>query len=356
MTLWKWWGIACFAVVPSLWTWCIVWLCPVPLDEAEEKLLLFRQRAAVDTVIVGDSRVTLLGEASFAKRGWAFFNMSLDGISVEDTAMELKYAMLQGRIRRVIMGVSFEGMNESYPFEFSDYSTAGPLAAPEMVAFATVDDGTGPTRVQVPFMGRIAEEVLPIERAQPKLDELGFRLKGIVRPYLLPDGSRNLAPIEEMIRKGRFEFAGRHDAKNYFSRYDTEYYKTRCLAPHAKRLYEKMFRSLREAGIACVVFETGRTAAYQQLIDQDPLLSGLQREWRAFFASQSYGSVRFLDIAALRDCYREEDALDACHYLGTTADRLGNRLAEELCDLGQSLGAKPCSQEHEATTESKGDK
>ena len=114
------------------------------------------------------------------------------------------------------------------------------------------------------------------------------------------------------------------------------------LAPFEEELYRKVFSALRQAKIVCVVFETGRTAAYQKMIDAHPELSRLQSEWRAFFQGESHDGVKFLDGNSTRDCYADEDFFDAVHFLGPTGTRLATRLANELAALekGDSDGQK----------------
>jgi hypothetical protein len=106
-------------------------------------------------------------------------------------------------------------------------------------------------------------------------------------------------------------------------------------------LYGKVFATLRKAKIACVVFETGRTAAYRQMIESDAELAQLQRQWREFFRSQAYGGMAFLDAAALRDCYSEDDFFDAVHFIGPTGTRLADRLAAELAVIENAVLLQP---------------
>ena len=137
----KWAAILCFAGAPFLSVWTAMLVIPEPPVEPAEKVELFQRRSVVDTVIVGDSRVGRVAEEPFASKGWNYFNMVLSGVSPEDMAMQLKYALTHGKIRRVVMGVSFEGMTARYPFEFSHHYAAGPFTAAEIVGFATVAGG-----------------------------------------------------------------------------------------------------------------------------------------------------------------------------------------------------------------------
>ena len=73
------------------------------------------------------------------------------------------------------------------------------------------------------------------------------------------------------------------------------------------------------------------------MIDENPLLADLQAQWRAFYRSESRGSVRFLDTNSVRDCYDFRDFVDAEHFIGPTEERLGTRLSENLAALEATL-------------------
>lgn len=62
------------------------------------------------------------------------------------------------------------------------------------------------------------------------------------------------------IAAGDYDFTLNLDPKGWFARedYELRYLKKPELAAHTLRLYRKIFAALREANIACVVFETGR--------------------------------------------------------------------------------------------------
>ena len=260
--------------------------------------------------------------------------MGLSGVSPEDMAMELKYAMLHGRVRRVAMGVSFEGMAAGYPFEFSRYHSTGPFAAAEIVGFATVDEGPRPAQSRG-IRKFLRRDLLPMTPANLRLRWCVARAIGQGMPEDPPNGTAAYTAIREQIAAGDYDFARQRDARIYFNLEDSEsrYLENPVLAPCALRLYRKVFAALREAKIACVVFETGRTAEYQQMIDDHAELAQLQRQWREFFRSQSYGGVTFLDAAATRDCYGEDDFFDAVHFFGPTGTRLAARLADELAAI-----------------------
>ena len=324
----KWAAIVCFVAVPFVCVWTTVLAIPEPPPEHVEKAQLFERRTAVDTVVVGDSRVICIAEEPFAAKGWNYFNMGLSGVSPEDMAMQLKFALLHGRLRRVVMGASFEGMTASYPFEFSRFHGTGPFAPAVIVDFATVDAGPRP-----PQSAGIRKFL--------RSDLSGF----------LPNGTMDYTAIQEQIAAGDYDFRRERDPKMFFTREDSEprYLEKPELAPYALRLYRKMFAALREAKIACVVFETGRTTEYQQMIDAHAELAQLQRQWREFFRAESYGGVTFLDAAATRDCYANDDFIDAVHFIGPTATHLAARLADELTAL-EKAGADGEPTFHRAKT------
>ncbi len=338
----KWAAILCFAGAPFLSVWTAMLVIPEPPVEPAEKVELFQRRSVVDTVIVGDSRVGRVAEEPFASKGWNYFNMVLSGVSPEDMAMQLKYALTHGKIRRVVMGVSFEGMTARYPFEFSHHYAAGPFTAAEIVGFATVAGGP-----PLPQSGGIRKflrsDLLPIERASLRSHWAVARANGRNLSGFLPNGTKAYEAIREQIAAGDYDFARQRDVKIYFnSDYSEPRYLERPeLARHALRLYRKVFAALRDAKIACVVFETGRTAEYQRMLDARTELALLQRQWRAFFRAESYGGVKFLDADATRDCYAEDDFFDAVHFIGPTESRLAQRLADELAALENAGAAGP---------------
>ena len=353
----KWMGILCFAVIPPIWAYAILGVLPAPPHEFVEKEKFYRIRMPIDTIVVGDSRVLTLSERCFVDKGWSFFNMGFSGVSPADMAIALRYAMLTGKVRRVVMGVSFEGMIERSPMELSTIRGAF-CATPETLAFAAVEQVEMP-RVDSPgsrlaaWESRVEEAVerrlLPVSRAAPHLRLLVGKMQGHQGGHTGPFGNA-IYPSVDAKRKanqGKTSSASRpkqeeeHDAADgrnpaiYLARRDrvTRYRETGELAAHAKKLYVRVFETLRQANVHCVVFETGRTAEYQGIIDADPLLTRLQAEWRSFFRSQAYGGIKFLDAAAIRECFDEEDFLDAVHVYGPTADRLARRCAEELAAL-----------------------
>ena len=337
----KWAAILCFLAAPFICTWTIVLHV--------EKTELFARRAAVDTVVVGDSRVRGIAEEPFAAKGWNYFNMGLGGVSPEDMAMELKYAMLHGKIRRVVIGVSFEGMTARYPFEFSRYYGTGPFASAEVAGFATVGEAPRPRPGGVRDFLR--NQVLPVARANLRLRCWIGRALGREKSTFLANGMMDYSEIGRQITAGDYDFARQRDPNIFFMREDSEsrYLEKPELAPCGERLYQKVFAALREAKITCVVFETGRTTEYQQMIDAHAELVQLQRRWREFFRAQSRDGVKFLDVAATRDCYVADDFFDAVHFSGSTGTRLAARLADELAAV-EKANAKGASATHGAKT------
>lgn len=348
----KWVAILAFVAAPFVCVWTTVLTIPDPPPEHVEKAELLRRRTTVDTVVVGDSRVVAIAEEPFAANGWKFFNMGLSGVSPEDMAMQLKYAMLHGQIRRVAMGVSFEGMTARYPFEFSRFHGAGPFVPAEIEGFATVGVGPRPLQRTVGIRKFLRSELLPITNANPRLRWRVARALGRELSGFLPNGTMDYVAIREQIAAGDYDFARQRDAKIFFTREDSElrYLEKPELAPYALQLYRKVFSALREAKIACVVFETGRTAEYQQMIEARAELLRLQQQWREFFRAESYGSVKFLDAAATCDCYVANDFIDAVHFIGPTATQLAARLADELAALEKaSTDNGPASQRAKTT-------
>ena len=133
----KWAGILCFTAAPFVCVSIVLATLPAPLADPVEMAEGFQRRELVDTIVLGDSRVCTVVEEPFAARGWHFYNLGLSGVSPEDMAMSLKYALMHGRVRRVVMGVSFEGMSARFPFEFSRYLGIGPFAAPRLSGLPT---------------------------------------------------------------------------------------------------------------------------------------------------------------------------------------------------------------------------
>jgi hypothetical protein len=335
----KWAAIFCFAAAPFALAWGTVLLLPEPPPQIEQKIECFKARPAVDTIVVGDSRAMSVAEEPFAAKGWSYFNMVVPCNDPEDVALQLKYALLHGTIRRVVMGVSFENMTERYPFELCAYHRDGPFATEEIVGFATVDEGPRPPAA-LGFFSFLKRDLLPIERANARLRWRIARALG--REHLddfLPNGVAPWRAIQEQIDSGDYDFKKNRNPDEFFrsGTYEPRYLSHAELAPHARRLYSKMFAALRERHIPCVVFETGRTDEFRKRIDAYPVLVQLERQWREFFRSESHGGIRFLDASATQDCYQNDDFIDAVHFIGLTAARLAARLADELETLEKAL-------------------
>jgi len=331
----KWAAIICFAATPFLCVWTTFLALPEPPPVDVEKAALLRRYPEVDTVVVGDSRVEGISGKPFTARGWHYFNMGLGGISPEDMALELRFAMLHGRIRRVVMGASFEGMTARYPFQFSRYCSSGPFASQEILAFATVDRGPSPRANRGGLRLFLRNGLLPVTGANSRLRWLIARITGSDLEGYRPDGTMIYKGIENQIAAGDYDFVRQRDPNIYFSAEysDIRYLENPELSPSAKRLYRKVFAALRAEKIPCVVFETGRTAQYQAMIDAQPQLAGLQAQWREFFRGEAYGGITFLDASATKDLYRDEDFFDAVHFVGPTRLRLAQRLADKLAAL-----------------------
>lgn len=347
----KW--IAIFLFIGTPWLLGIVlWAIRPPSlpSEAIEKSRLIDQRGSVDTVVVGDSRMRNLVEASFAKRGWRYFNMALSGLSPEDTALQILYAVKHHPIKRVIIGVSFENMTETFPFEHSIYYLDEPFQNLEIFKFLGVTPqqinskqpkffGVTPQQInsKQPKYEQLIRRFIPIGQAQDtfqyyyKLHYLNDTTAG----RTLADGSAPYEKILNDIKKGKYNFKINRDPKLYFYRDDSvaRYLKTKTLSGNAKDVYLRIFDYLRSKNIVCLVVETHRTAAYQAMIDKDPLLVQLQNDWRSFYLANSNGSIRFIDDIKLADLYDENDFFDCCHYIGKTVILVAERLAKELGTL-----------------------
>lgn len=342
--------IAIFLFIGTPWLLGIVlWAIRPPSlpSEAIAKSRLIDQRGSVDTVVVGDSRIGYLVEASFAKRGWRYFNMALSGLSPEDTALQILYAVKHHPIKRVIIGVSFENMTETFPFEHSRYYLDEPFQNLEIFKFL----GLTPQQINKTSLNKkqtnyeqLIRSLIPIGQAQDT-----FRyyykllyLNDTADRRILADGSFDYEKILNDIKNGTYDFKINRDPKLYFSRDDSEasYLKTKTLSGNAKDVYLRIFDYLRSKNIVCLVVETHRTNAYQAMIDNDPLLVQLQNDWRSFYRAESNGSIRFIDDIKLADLYDENDFFDCCHYIGKTVRRIAERLADELDTLEATHSVK----------------
>jgi hypothetical protein len=317
---------------------------PPPRSEpAQKALLVSRAKVPYDTVAVGDSRIMRIGEPSFGKRGWTFFNIGMSGLSPEDTALQLLFAMERFPVKRVVMGVSFENMTARYPFEFSRYYGDPVLRTLPMATFMRAQ----PSARAAALRGwrEKLDDLFPIGRAGETLRyyRAKWKQRGAANNswdmVFRPDGTAAYVDIESSIKAGTYDYAVQTNPANYFDRLDSEvrYLEVGKLAEDAKDIYRRMFQTLRERKIPCVAFETVKTTAYQKTVDDSPVLARLQAEWREFYRAESHGSVKFLDAAAVGDCYHAPDFFDATHYLGPTTERLlDERLAEALAALEAS--------------------
>jgi hypothetical protein len=331
----RWLAIVLFASAP--WSTAVLVLAlgsPMP-SELVLKDTIFRPRAnSVDTVVVGDSRVQSLDMSVLAAQGWRPFNMGLAGLSAEDEAMALRYAMDQAPVRRILMGVTFESMTEEGPFQSSRYLREAPFARPGIVEFANpavlktdrwTNAATIVRRFAWPFAP--ASDVL-----HQTLNDWGVRK---LPPYFSEDGTMPFVVLRASIASGSYDFQKYRDPMRWFSRSDGEatYLRTKRLSTDAQDVYLRVFNALRKRGVPTVVFETGRTKAYQRLIDENDVLRQLQSQWRTFFEDQSSGCVRFMSVQELGAAYRDDDFFDAAHYIGRTGTLVADRLADAVVNL-----------------------
>ena len=330
----RWLPILLFVGMPWFLGLAHMLIRPVPKSEPALKAELMNHRGLIDTITVGDSRVLRIRETPFAKRGWVYFNMALTGMSPEDNALQLQYAMSRFPIKRVIMGVAFENMTQRFAFEKARYYNDPIFRGLPMNGLT----GPAPRPKLRRNLINLVKDLLPVGQAGDTFRYYRNQWTHGLRPErdMLPDGCGEWVRIEYEIRNGTYDFAKNTDPNRYFLRDDHEarYLETKELSEDAKRLYSRMFQYLRERHIPCLVFETVRTPAYQKMIDENPLLADLQAQWRAFYRSESRGSVRFLDADSVRDCYNLRDFIDAEHFIGgSTEERLGTRLSENLAAL-----------------------
>ncbi len=336
----RWAGILAFSLMPVLLTQSISRLLPRPPSEYALKEKYFSQRPEIDTVVLGGSRAWFISQGHFMEKGWAFFNLALSGISPTDLAIELQYAIRHHKIRRVVMGVPFEDMIELYPGQFSTLRNS-PFSSPEALAFVASEgpsqsSNAKPESVVDWISDRIARRLLPIKAASLVFRIWVSSMRGqLPMGEMTPFGNYIYPGLEELIADGGYDLYEKCDPKVYLAQGDrvTGYLGTRQLAPHALKLYAKLFDLLRQRNIACVVFEAPRTSRYQDVIDSDPLLSKLQVEWWDFYRRQSYGGIKFLDAAATRGFFTDDDFIDAIHLRSRKTDRFEQRLADELSAL-----------------------
>ncbi len=329
----RWWAIGLFSGLPWAMGMTLHAVCPAPpKSEVVIKAELLAQRGPVDTVIAGDSRVGRVEGASFVKRNWAYFNMGMTGLSPEDTAMQVRYVMNRGTVKRVLMGASFENMTEHRPFEHSHYTEAPfrDLDMSELIG------------MQAPRSGWLEAlgTLLPLGAANLAIRRSWQQRKDVKgSPLMRADGNFTYQHVEDAIRDGKRAYTVEPPGelkRYYIYRGEGQYLETQRLDEGTQAIYTRMFRYFRQHRVPCVVFETARTTAYRNAIHDDPVISRLYDEWREYYRSESYGCVRFIDSDQLRDCHDEDDFFDPVHFVGETQVRLTERLAENLADLESS--------------------
>jgi len=361
----RWAAILLFIGLP----WIIILLLklvPDIPDEFHEKMEAFGRRPHLDTVVVGDSRVMRLSENHFRTRGWSFFNMGFSGLSPDDVEMSLHFALANRPIRRVIIGVSFENMTQSFPFEFSRYRDRyeKPLGS-YVEDNRRVNDATkiekkkknkSMDKVKNLVSNNKFQEVADIALA--KADSFfNKRIRGSssnlhmllsiwgikpLHPNILPDGAIAYRHIHEDIKNGRYNFQRNRNVDRYWTRKDSEvrYLERGTLSESSKDVYRRIFSTLKLRGIPAVVFETGKLPEYQQRIDSDPLLNRLQGEWRNFYHDQQNSCLRFLDSKSLEGVYDPNDFFDATHFIGLTEHHLAVKIATELSSVESGCFSK----------------
>lgn len=312
-------AVVLFGASPSLMLGLVLWLVPEPESEGAEKVRVMAARPPADTLVVGDSRVLRLDEEAFTRRGWRYFNMGMSGLSPSDVAAQLGLALERLPVARVVMGVSFEQLTGNRPGEFATHAVRPPFGDVDLAPFGIDRSQLAPT------------PVTNSRRATARLRAL----IGGPNPLFLPNGNYAYTRVRADIAAGRFDREFQLSPFHYFNRDDGEvrYQETRRLSPFDREQFAGMLECLRRRKIPCLVFETARTQAYQQLIDQTPPLPALQEEFRAWLRAESRGSVRFLPCAATRALHDEADFFDAVHFIGKTENRLAERLAQELASL-----------------------
>lgn len=320
-------GIALFVGVPWLLGGAHALLRPPASPSyTEQKVALLAALGSVDTFVIGDSRSARVGGDAFAHRGWRAFNFSLSGLCPEDLVLQLAYVLKTQHPRRLVIGVSFEALRHEAPFCEASTAWDPPFAELSLEPY-----GGAPLPARPDTTERWSlRELLPVGEARPTLRYWLRRWRGDAPvPNYERDGRAAYELLHERIRAGSYDFVAERNPARY-AYTDAAYHRTRKLAEAPQRLFAGALAAVRSARIPCVVFETGRTAAYQRQVAADPVLAPLQREWRARFARESFGCVAFVPLERTADCYAEEDFFDAVHVIGPTAERLSERLAEEL--------------------------
>jgi hypothetical protein len=354
----RWAAILLFIGLP----WIIILLLrlvPDIPDEFHEKMEAFERRPRLDTIVVGDSRVMRLSEDHFRTRGWSLFNMGFSGLSPDDVEMALHFALAHRPIRRAVIGVSFENMTQSFPYEFSRYrdrytKPLGSYIEDTRQVNASVEiekpkKFKSMDKIKNLFSDGSFQEIADIavakvdsffnKRIRNSSSNLHMLLSILeikpLYPNILPDGTIAYRHIHEDIKYGRYDFRRNRNVDKYWGRKDSEvrYLERGTLSESSKDVYRRIFSTLKSRGIPAVVFETGKLPEYQQRIDSDPLLNRLQSEWRAFYRDQQSSCLRFLDFYSLDGVYDPNDFFDATHFIGMTEGRLAEKVVAELLSV-----------------------
>lgn len=344
--------IICFALFPWLMALVVNTAAPYSSNDQIElfesanieplvKHRLFIKRPTVDTIVCGDSRSGTLAPASFIKRGWSFFNWSLSGLCPGDTVMQMNYSLLNGAVKRAIIGVSFENMALPNALSCSRYTDSVPFNDKKIND--RYEAKTVPVTAGV--LGEFKSVVKSIRSAislTAAKAHARSRFKYFLYAYITHQqfdlvmdeyGNYLYAKIREDIKNRTFDYSANRDPVAYFNREDSEsaYLRNKKLSVEAMAIMSGLLRELRKRKIKTVVYETVKLPAYQALIDGDPLLNKLQAEWREFYKRETHGGVVFLEAKDVYGCYHFDEFFDAAHFLGDkTETQLSEKLASSL--------------------------
>lgn len=319
----------------------------------------FLDRPIVDTAICGDSRVGRIMPNALLKRGWAPFNWALPGMVPADTALQVAHSLHYGKIRRLIIGISFEAMaskNALYGRYFLDFPFTNPKIK-QIFALnqSRSNDATIDLRQIIRDIVNATKRSLVRFWGAKHLVEA--RITYLYYNYIIRKDFSKLVAINQYgnylyrkrqtkINNGTFDFDKSRDPTGYFNRDDSEvtYLKNKVLSKEALEIYSTMFQELRLRKIPTIIFETGRLKSYQQLIDQTPILKSLHGQWREFFRKESHGTIKFIEAKEIMPYYYFEDFFDAVHFFGEkTEKQLSEKLASELEELEKSVIDNPNS-------------
>ncbi|MBF0595415.1 MAG: hypothetical protein HQL22_10690 [Candidatus Omnitrophica bacterium] len=306
---------------------------------------LFMKRPVVDTVICADSRISRLSMDVFLKRGWHPFSWTLSGLNPADEALQLAHALYYGKIRRAIIGVSFEAMAEKSPAMTSQNIRFFPFNQPQVGPLWGLTKELNSNRGLSDRL-RLAKVSLDLFFVETKV-RLQARLTYCYKRLLGKDfltewdayGNVEFSEIRRQIKDGVYDFQKNRDPLLYFNLKAGEktFLKNKALSLEAQKIYAKMFEQLRLRKIPTVVVETVKTAEYQRLIDADPLLKRLNDQWRDFFRQEAYGGIRFLEGKEAAACYDPREFIDAVHFVGERTEKaLAEKLALEIEKLESS--------------------